>query len=76
MASEKEPLVIIEDVSFGAVLDKTCERLWDKKIQYSLRRIRELGDKLSDLETELDELIFRESKNPRPQTQVKSYRNL
>jgi hypothetical protein len=53
----REPLILSDKPSFENVLDDTCGRLWDKKIQHSMRRIRELQDNLSGLEHELDALI-------------------
>jgi hypothetical protein len=43
--------------SFEAVLDRTCERLWEKKVQYSIKRIQELEVKLHDMEDELDKFL-------------------
>jgi hypothetical protein len=40
--------------TFEAVLDSACEGLQDKKVQYALRRIREMEENLLDLEHELD----------------------
>lgn len=40
--------------SFETVLDQTCERLWGKKVRYSLRRLQELDSDLQNLEAELD----------------------
>ncbi|MDR0721762.1 MAG: hypothetical protein LBF75_03050 [Treponema sp.] len=43
-----------ENISFDALLDQTCERLWDKKVQYAMRRIQELEVRLQRMEEELD----------------------
>ena len=43
--------------SFENMLDTTCERLWEKHIQYSIRRIQEMDEELERLEKELDEFI-------------------
>ncbi|GHU07949.1 hypothetical protein FACS1894151_03060 [Spirochaetia bacterium] len=43
-----------ENLNFSAVLDAACERIWDQKIRYSLRRIAELEGNLDTLEQELD----------------------
>ena len=43
--------------SFEAVLDTACERLREKHIQYSIRRIREMDEELKKLEEELDEFL-------------------
>ncbi|MDR1419653.1 MAG: hypothetical protein LBI86_04720 [Treponema sp.] len=51
MASVEKPAI---SPSFEAVLDAACEGLADKKIRYSVRRIREMEECLADLEMELD----------------------
>ena len=56
MTSEK-PIVLTEEHSFEAVLDTACDRLSEKHIQYSIRRIRELEEKLAVLEKELDNFL-------------------
>ena len=62
MAYENEPRILTQDfysteASFEVVLDTACERLWEKRIQYSLRRIKEMDDELRRIEEELDEFI-------------------
>ena len=72
MACEKKPEILRGDnnprdlnsgdfdlklPSFEFVLDTACERLRDKYIQYSIRRIRELNEELMVFEKELDEFI-------------------
>jgi len=44
--------------SFEAVLDATCERLWERHVQYSIRRIREMEEELNSLENALDKFIL------------------
>jgi hypothetical protein len=53
-----ENIVLSDPPSFGDLLDKTCERLLDKKKQYVLRRLRELDDDLTVLEQELEQFVF------------------
>jgi hypothetical protein len=48
----------ISDLSFEAMLDDVCDRLWDRRVSYSLRRIREMDAALAAMEQELDELIL------------------
>ena len=43
--------------SFDDVLDNACEKLWEKQIQYTIRRIREMDDFLASFERELDTFI-------------------
>jgi hypothetical protein len=56
MTFEKRP-VVLEDISFDTVLNSACERLWNKQTEYSLRRIREMGEELDKLERELEQFM-------------------
>jgi hypothetical protein len=49
--------IYADNVSFDALLDQTCERLWNKKVQYAMRRIQELEEHLRRLEEELDAFL-------------------
>jgi hypothetical protein len=60
MAYEKRYPVLTEDRSFYEALDSVCERLEDKQIQYSIRRLRELDQRLEEMEKELDDFLLRE----------------
>ena len=66
MAYEKKPAILknynpggrdLEELSFDTVLDTTCERLWERHIQYSIRRIRELDEELEGFEKELEQFL-------------------
>ncbi|MDR2111070.1 MAG: hypothetical protein LBP32_07160 [Spirochaetaceae bacterium] len=57
MTNGKKPRALSGTPSFEAVLDETCERLWHTKIQYSLRRIRDMESLLIRMEQELDLLL-------------------
>ena len=57
MAFDNEPMVLTEEPSFRAVLDTACDRLQEKHVQYSLRRLREMDEELELLERELDQFI-------------------
>ncbi|GHV44411.1 hypothetical protein AGMMS49546_28320 [Spirochaetia bacterium] len=57
MTSDKDPVTVSDALSFEAVLDDTCDRLWDRKARYSIRRIREMDAALLALEQELDEML-------------------
>jgi hypothetical protein len=48
-----------EPDSFESLLDSTCSRLWDRKLRYALRRIRELAEILDRTDRELEELLLR-----------------
>ena len=63
MESDKKPVVLkwnypvdpdSRGPSFEAVLDSVCERLKEKQIQFSIRRIREMDEELACIEKELD----------------------
>jgi hypothetical protein len=49
---------IFTDTSFSDIVDDTCERLKDKQVQYSIRRIQEMEDILNGLELELNQFLF------------------
>jgi hypothetical protein len=49
---------ISTDTSFSDIVDDTCERLKDKQVQYSIRRIQEMEDILNGLELELNQFLF------------------
>ena len=62
MAFEKKPVILkrdydLSELSFDTMLDTTCQRLWERHIQYSIRRIREMEEELKLLERALDEFI-------------------
>ena len=64
VACEKKPVIIkcgydFVKPSFEAVLDATCERLWERHVQYSIRRIREMEEELNAIEKALDEFMGR-----------------
>ncbi|MDR3191877.1 MAG: hypothetical protein LBT87_02295 [Treponema sp.] len=53
-----DPAVVPKDISFEQVLDETCDRLWEKKVRYSLRRLAEMEDALGRIEQELNEKLL------------------
>jgi len=62
MDVEKRPEVLIwehdpGESSFETMLDSTCERLREKHIRYSIRRIEEMSEELAVLEKELDDFL-------------------
>jgi hypothetical protein len=52
-----ETAVFSDTSSFKEVVDRSFDRLWDKKVQLSIRHIRELEKQLDALELELDMMI-------------------
>jgi len=64
MAYENESNTLTRDfnsteASFDVVLDATFERLEERRIKYSIRRLKEMDEELRRLEEELDEFIGR-----------------
>jgi hypothetical protein len=57
MAFENKPVIITEETSFEAVLDSACEKLNEKQIQYSLRRMKEMNETLAGIEKELNDFL-------------------
>ncbi|MCL2070363.1 MAG: hypothetical protein FWH19_05200 [Treponema sp.] len=62
---ERRPVVLKGDhgvgqnsSSFQNMLDTTFERLREKHIQYSIRRIREMDEELALMEMELDRFVL------------------
>jgi hypothetical protein len=49
--------ILSDNSTFETVVAETCDRLRDKKIQYSIQRIRLLEDVLNNLEEELEAII-------------------
>jgi len=58
MNTGERPVGISTNASFSAVVDETCERLMDRQIKYSIRRIHEMESCLTALERELDEFLL------------------
>jgi hypothetical protein len=54
MVFNTKSVILSDRVSFDALLDQTCERLWEKKVQYAMRRIQKLEADLQCMEQELD----------------------
>ncbi|MCL1959232.1 MAG: hypothetical protein FWF68_06490 [Spirochaetes bacterium] len=58
----------ISDVyTFSNVVDEACDKLMEKQIKYSIRRITEMEERLADMERELDDFLgksdFHRNKN-------------
>ena len=58
MSTVDKPAGISADISFSDVINETCERLRDRHVQYSIRRIHEMSETLNALEQELDQILF------------------
>jgi hypothetical protein len=62
MISGEKPAAVSKTTSFSAVVDHACERLKEKQVQYSIRRIHEMEDRLAVLERELNEFLLHSEK--------------
>jgi hypothetical protein len=58
---DRPAFVLSKDISLEQVLDDTCDRLWEKKVRYSLRRLQEMEDALGKMEQELNEKFLFEA---------------
>ncbi|MDR2597510.1 MAG: hypothetical protein LBC76_09360 [Treponema sp.] len=43
--------------TFNDLVDEACDRLMDKQIKYSIRRITEMEEYLANMERELDDFL-------------------
>ena len=48
--------------SFSEMLDSACEKLMDRQIKYSIRRIREMDERLCLIERELNEFLLKKDR--------------
>jgi hypothetical protein len=51
--SGEKTAVLPGQTSFNEVLSGACDRLWDKKVELSIRRIKQLDEYLIRMEQEL-----------------------
>jgi len=58
MSSGDNPVSISPHATFSEVVDESFERLKDKQVQYSIRKIHEMENTLNALEHELDQFLF------------------
>ncbi|MDR3174110.1 MAG: hypothetical protein LBU19_07665 [Treponema sp.] len=58
MSAGEDTVTPPDEDSFESLLDSTCSRLWDRKLRYSLKRIRELAAILDKTDRELEELLL------------------
>jgi hypothetical protein len=62
MMSGEHSIIISKDSSFEEVLDDACEKLMERQVQYSIRQIHELENRLDGLERELDEFLLHKNR--------------
>jgi len=48
--------------SFTEVVDEACDKLMDRQIKHSIRRLAGLDERLSVLEQELDEFLLQKDR--------------
>ena len=53
----EKPAAVSDRSSFNEVVDEACERLMERQIKYSIRRIQDMEDRLTEMERELDEFL-------------------
>jgi len=55
-------IAAVRDVyTFTDVVDEACDKLMDKQIKYSIRRITEMEEYLANMERELDDFLGKSS---------------
>jgi hypothetical protein len=55
--TNNKPAVASGIYSFNEVVNSACEKLLDRQIQYSIRRIHQMEERLAGLEKELDDFL-------------------
>jgi hypothetical protein len=63
MTNSYKPAVVSGVYSFSDVVNQACEKLMDRQIKYSIRRIQEMDEYLSAMEKELDEFLAAKDRN-------------
>ena len=57
MAISQNPVIYNETVNFDDLLDKACERLWEKHSLHCIQRIIDMDNELEKLGRELDDFM-------------------
>jgi hypothetical protein len=63
MTLDKKPATIPGLYTFSEVVDEACEKLMDRQIKHSIRKIQEMDERLAGLEQELEDFLFSCSQN-------------
>jgi len=58
----EKPAVVSPIISFNDVVDEACEKLMERQIKYSIRRIQEMEERLFSIERELDDFLSHRGK--------------
>jgi hypothetical protein len=61
MTSGERPAIVSKKNAFSAVVDEACDRLQDRQVRYSLKRLHEMAENLNSLERELDEFLLQKN---------------
>jgi len=48
--------------SFSDVVNEACEKLMNRQIKHSIRRIQKMGERLCSLEKELDDFLLQKNR--------------
>jgi hypothetical protein len=62
MTLGEKPAAVSSIISFSDLVDDACEKLMERQIKYSIRRIQEMEERLSGLERELDDFLFKRNR--------------
>jgi hypothetical protein len=62
MAFSETPAAVSGKSYFSEVVDEACDRLMERQIKYSIRRIQAMEERLAQLERELDEFLFHKNR--------------
>jgi hypothetical protein len=62
MTFGKKPAVVTDEYSFSEVVDEACEKLMNRQIKHSIRRLADMEERLSGLERELDEFLMQKDR--------------
>ena len=62
MTFGEKPAVVSPIISFNDVVDEACEKLMERQIKYSIRRIQAMEERLSGMERELDDFLLHRGK--------------
>jgi hypothetical protein len=65
MTLGKKSAAVSNIYTFSDVVDEACEKLMDRQIKSSIRRIQEMEERLCGLEQELDEFLFQKNRKLR-----------
>jgi len=62
MTIDKKSAAVAGSQTFSDVVDKVCEKLMDRQVKYSIRRIQKMEECLADLEKELGDFLCKKDR--------------